>query len=156
MVSHFPSFFFQTLIYSFHLGLLICIYVFPLTFVVCCMLLKLSLAFFLFYQVFGFRGFYLNLKFAFNTYLGTEVVLCCPFTTGVSRVFFGSDFVTVTKLEDVSWDFLKPKISAAITDFFISGNPLFVDSNSAAAKDTAIHEVSRYAFIEWYKYAYQN
>lgn len=70
----------------------------------------------------------------------------CPFffflPTGVGRVFFGSDFITITKLEDVSWDFLKPKISVAITDFYSSGNPLFFDSDAAAAKDTAIHEVS--------------
>lgn len=59
---------------------------------------------------------------------------------GVTRVFFGSDFVTVTKSEDVSWDFLKPEIFAAIMDFYSSGQPLFLDSATAAAKDTAINE----------------
>ncbi|PON71175.1 Iron-sulfur cluster scaffold [Parasponia andersonii] len=59
---------------------------------------------------------------------------------GVTRVFFGSDFVTVTKSEDTSWDFLKPEIFAAIMDFYSSGQPLFLDSETAAAKDTAIHE----------------
>lgn len=59
---------------------------------------------------------------------------------GVTRVFFGSDFVTVTKSEDASWDFLKPEIFAAIMDFYSSGQPLFLDSAAAAAKDTAIHE----------------
>lgn len=59
---------------------------------------------------------------------------------GISRVFFGSDFVTVTKSEDASWEFLKPEIFAVIMDFYSSGNPLFLDSNTAAAKDTAIHE----------------
>ncbi|KAK1395997.1 nifU-like protein 4, mitochondrial [Heracleum sosnowskyi] len=59
---------------------------------------------------------------------------------GVTRVFFGSDFVTVTKSEDGSWDFLKPEIFAAIMDFYSSGQPLFLDSAAAAAKDTAIHE----------------
>lgn len=60
---------------------------------------------------------------------------------GISRVFFGSDFVTVTKSDDASWDFLKPEIFAAIMDFYSSGQPLFLDSETAAAKDTAIHEV---------------
>lgn len=59
---------------------------------------------------------------------------------GVTRVFFGSDFVTVTKSEDASWDFLKPEIFAAIMDFYSSGQPLFVDSNAADSKDTVIHE----------------
>lgn len=59
---------------------------------------------------------------------------------GVTRVFFGSDFVTVTKSDDTSWDFLKPEIFAAIMDFYSSGQPLFLDSQTAAAKDTAIHE----------------
>ncbi|MQL73029.1 hypothetical protein Taro_005365 [Colocasia esculenta] len=59
---------------------------------------------------------------------------------GITRVFFGSDFVTVTKSEDASWDFLKPEIFAAIMDFYSSGKPLFLDSNVAASMDTAIHE----------------
>ncbi|CAL9768879.1 unnamed protein product [Musa acuminata subsp. burmannicoides] len=59
---------------------------------------------------------------------------------GVSRVFFGSDFVTVTKSEEASWDFLKPEIFAAIMDFYSSGKPLLLDSNVAAYIDTAIHE----------------
>ncbi|KMZ67811.1 NifU domain protein [Zostera marina] len=59
---------------------------------------------------------------------------------GVTRVFFGSDFITVTKTDEMSWDFLKPEVFAAIMDFFSSGNPLFLDSNAAASKDTAIHE----------------
>ncbi|KAJ4823403.1 NifU-like protein 4, mitochondrial [Turnera subulata] len=59
---------------------------------------------------------------------------------GVTRVFFGSDFVTVTKSDDSTWDFLKPEIFAAIMDFYSSGQPLFLDAETAAAKDTAIHE----------------
>ncbi|TXG49337.1 hypothetical protein EZV62_025212 [Acer yangbiense] len=59
---------------------------------------------------------------------------------GITRVFYGSDFITVTKSEDGSWDFLKPEIFAAIMDFYSSGQPLFLDSETAAAKDTAIHE----------------
>ncbi|MCL7025724.1 hypothetical protein MKW94_021555, partial [Papaver nudicaule] len=58
----------------------------------------------------------------------------------ITRVFYGSDFVTVTKSEEASWDFLKPEIFAAIMDFYTSGQPLFLDANVASAKDTAIHE----------------
>ncbi|KAG9160860.1 hypothetical protein Leryth_008681 [Lithospermum erythrorhizon] len=59
---------------------------------------------------------------------------------GITRVFFGSDFISVTKSDDFSWDLLKPQIFAAIMDFYTSGNPLFLDPNTAASMDTAIHE----------------
>lgn len=59
---------------------------------------------------------------------------------GVARVFYGSDFVTVTKSEEASWDYLKPEVFAAIMDFYTSGNPLFLDSKTAASMDTAIQE----------------
>ncbi|GMP34334.1 hypothetical protein CsSME_00007243 [Camellia sinensis var. sinensis] len=59
---------------------------------------------------------------------------------GITQVFFGSDFITVTKSEDASWDILKPEIFAAIMDFYSSGKPLFLDANSAASMDTAISE----------------
>lgn len=59
---------------------------------------------------------------------------------GITRVFFGSDFVTVTKSEGASWDLLKPEIFAAIMDFFTSGKPLIMDSDTLASMDTAIQE----------------
>ncbi|KAG6414856.1 hypothetical protein SASPL_122230 [Salvia splendens] len=59
---------------------------------------------------------------------------------GVTRVFFGSDFVTVTKSDEISWDLLKPQVFAAIMDFYSSGQPLILDSAVAASMDTAIKE----------------
>lgn len=59
---------------------------------------------------------------------------------GVVRVFFGADFVTVTKSEEVSWDILKPEIFAAIMDFYSTKQPLFYDAAQSQASDTAIHE----------------
>jgi Fe-S cluster biogenesis protein NfuA len=58
---------------------------------------------------------------------------------GVVRVFFGADFVTVTKAEEVAWDALKPEIFAAIMDFYSTKQPLFYDAKSQAS-DTAIDE----------------
>jgi hypothetical protein len=55
-------------------------------------------------------------------------------------VFFGSDFVTVTKSDDYNWPVLKPDIFAAIMDHFSSGDPLFTDKEALEASDTAIHE----------------
>eukprot|EP00250_Pteridium_aquilinum_P033573 c5864_g1_i1 orf=73-921(+) len=59
---------------------------------------------------------------------------------GVNRVFFGSDFVTVTKDEDFTWDLLKPEVFAAIMDFYTSNQPLFYDAKTASPSDTAIKE----------------
>ena len=44
---------------------------------------------------------------------------------GVRGVFFGSDFITVTKSDDdIDWKLLKPEIFATIMDFFASGLPI--------------------------------
>ena len=43
---------------------------------------------------------------------------------GVSGVFMGNDFVTVTKNEPENWEHLKPEILAAIMDHFDSGKPV--------------------------------
>ena len=40
---------------------------------------------------------------------------------GVTNVFFGTDFVTVTKDEEYTWRVLKPDVFAAIMDHFTSG-----------------------------------
>ncbi|CAL1684844.1 unnamed protein product [Lasius platythorax] len=58
---------------------------------------------------------------------------------GVKAVFFGPDFITVTKLdEDVEWKLLKPEIFATVMDFFASGLPI-VDETSQPATDTQIN-----------------
>eukprot|EP00878_Enallax_costatus_P007486 GHUV01007841.1.p1 GENE.GHUV01007841.1~~GHUV01007841.1.p1 ORF type:complete len:285 (+),score=95.07 GHUV01007841.1:173-1027(+) len=59
---------------------------------------------------------------------------------GITGVFFGSDFVTVTKTDQYNWPVLKPGVFAAIMDFFSSGEPLFTDEEALQASDTAIHE----------------
>ena len=42
---------------------------------------------------------------------------------GVSGVFLGSDFVTVTKAEDAVWDHIKPSVLGAIMEHYQSGAP---------------------------------
>lgn len=42
---------------------------------------------------------------------------------GVTGVFLGRDFVTVTKADDQPWDHLKPSILGAIMEHFQSGAP---------------------------------
>ena len=53
---------------------------------------------------------------------------------GVSRVFFGPDFVTVTKPEDgLEWRQLKAPILAAIMEHYTSGAPLYAEGGQAAS-----------------------
>ena len=48
--------------------------------------------------------------------------------TGVSGVFLGHDFVTVSR-KNVEWQQLKPAVLGAIMDHYLSGAPMLVDSN---------------------------
>jgi Fe-S cluster biogenesis protein NfuA len=51
---------------------------------------------------------------------------------GVERVFFGPDFITVTKDEDVDWRQLKAPILAGIMEHFTSGARLMAGGAEAA------------------------
>jgi Fe-S cluster biogenesis protein NfuA len=53
----------------------------------------------------------------------------------VNRVFFGPDFLTVTKAEGAEWPHLKAPILAAIMDHFTSGRPLLLDAIAESGHD---------------------
>ncbi|XP_073867724.1 NFU1 iron-sulfur cluster scaffold homolog, mitochondrial isoform X5 [Macaca fascicularis] len=56
---------------------------------------------------------------------------------GVKSVFFGPDFITVTKEnEDLDWNLLKPDIYATIMDFFASGLPLVTEETPSGEAET--------------------
>lgn len=57
---------------------------------------------------------------------------------GVRGVFFGGDFITVSKEEDAEWRIMKPEIFAVIMDFFASGLPIVHEHSPNA--DTAIND----------------
>ncbi|MGN7678473.1 MAG: NifU family protein [Anaplasma sp.] len=44
--------------------------------------------------------------------------------SGVVRVFFGGDFVSITKSPDVSWDVVRPEVLVVMTDYFASHGSL--------------------------------
>ena len=54
---------------------------------------------------------------------------------GVTRVFFGQDFVTVSKDDDHDWAHLKAPILAAIMDHFTGGGPLFTNNDAEAVSE---------------------
>ena len=53
---------------------------------------------------------------------------------GVAGVFFGHDFITITK-GDSEWQHMKPAILGAIMEHFMSGAPILVSRTSAAAEE---------------------
>ncbi len=58
---------------------------------------------------------------------------------GVERVFFGADFVTVTKAADKDWQMLKPAILGGIMEHYTSGEPV-IASGAAAAEGDAVDD----------------
>jgi Fe-S cluster biogenesis protein NfuA len=56
---------------------------------------------------------------------------------GVSGVFFGSDFIAVTKEDTAEWQHLKPMILGGIMEHFMSGAPLL---NSGGAESEEADE----------------
>ncbi len=58
---------------------------------------------------------------------------------GVTAVFLGSDFITVTKHADESWETLKPLLLTSIMDHFVAGKPVVL---AAAATGVSSEEDS--------------
>ncbi|KAG8781975.1 hypothetical protein FRC20_010225 [Serendipita sp. 405] len=60
---------------------------------------------------------------------------------GVKSVFFGPDFVTVSKVSDNRWNLMKPEIYSTLMEFFTSKQQLFrseEERNQAGPQDTRI------------------
>ncbi|KAL1953378.1 hypothetical protein VTO42DRAFT_2949 [Malbranchea cinnamomea] len=58
---------------------------------------------------------------------------------GVSSVFFGPDFITVTKISDTNWAHIKPEIFSLITEAVTAGEKLVhtVEGKSANSQESA-------------------
>ena len=54
-------------------------------------------------------------------------------TPGVTAVFLGADFITVTRDVAESWDTLKPQLLTAIMDHFVAGRPVMLTPGAAAS-----------------------
>lgn len=52
---------------------------------------------------------------------------------GVTGVFFGNDFVTVTKNDGTEWDHMKPAILGAIMEHYQSGAPIMTGEADASS-----------------------
>ncbi len=51
---------------------------------------------------------------------------------GVTGVFFGGDFVSVSKSDDADWQLLKPVILGVIMEHFVAGHPILLGGVSEA------------------------
>ena len=58
---------------------------------------------------------------------------------GVAGVFFGTDFVTVTKAEAVEWEHIKPALLGAIMEHYQSGLPVMAEGSQPASDGHAAH-----------------
>ena len=67
---------------------------------------------------------------------------------GVSRVFLGGDFVTVTKNDLIDWPALKPQILGAIMEHFVAGRPVIEGSAAATDEDVSPEDAEIVAQIK--------
>jgi Fe-S cluster biogenesis protein NfuA len=58
---------------------------------------------------------------------------------GVTGVFFGRDFVTVTKADAVDWDHIKPAVLGAVMEHYQSGQPVMTGAQGTEASGHAEH-----------------
>ncbi|HEY4041838.1 MAG TPA: NifU family protein [Rhodopila sp.] len=61
---------------------------------------------------------------------------------GVARVFFGGDFVTVTKTDAIAWQALKPQVLGVIMDHFVAERPV-IESAGADLDEEDVDEADR-------------
>jgi len=72
---------------------------------------------------------------------------------GVTRVFFGDEFVSVTKADDAEWAHLKPFVLGAVMEHFVAGRPVLLDAGAAAPAqhDDTIYEGDAAEIVEQLK-----
>ena len=67
---------------------------------------------------------------------------------GVSRVFLGSDFVTVTKRDETAWQTLKPEVLGAVMEHFVAGRPAVLGQEDEADEDVSPEDAEIVAQIK--------
>jgi Fe-S cluster biogenesis protein NfuA len=55
---------------------------------------------------------------------------------GVTSVFFGSDFVSVSKAAEKEWYLLKPAVLGVLMEHFVAGRPILLDSADVVPTST--------------------
>ena len=52
---------------------------------------------------------------------------------GINAVFFGRDFITITKSEDTDWSHIKPSLLSTIMEHYVQNKPIMADSHGKEA-----------------------
>ena len=60
---------------------------------------------------------------------------------GVTQVFYGADFVSVSKADETSWSELKPAVLGALVEHFSAGEPLLTGAAEPATEDGEEDEI---------------
>ncbi|WP_409432679.1 NifU family protein [Litorimonas sp. RW-G-Af-16] len=69
----------------------------------------------------------------------------------VARVFFGADYLSVTRGEDAQWKHLKPAVLGAIMDFYVAGGVPLLDQLQAGDVDEKVYEGVTLEIVEQIK-----
>lgn len=69
----------------------------------------------------------------------------------ITRVFFGSDYISVTKSDDALWKHLKPAVLGAIMDFYVAGGVPLLDQIANADIEERVYEGETLEIVEQIK-----
>ena len=70
---------------------------------------------------------------------------------GVTAVFLGADFITITRSPAAGWDTLKPALLTAIMDHFVAGKPVVTEtasSNESSGDESEAHITERHNYYK--------
>lgn len=68
----------------------------------------------------------------------------------IRAIFYGSDFITVTKKEGASWEVLKPQILTTVMEHYQAGHPLMVEAKGTARAEKT-YSADEQAIVEQIK-----
>lgn len=69
----------------------------------------------------------------------------------IRAIFYGSDFITVTKSEAAGWDILKPQILTTIMEHYQSGNPLMIEEKPKTTADNGSYSDDEQEIVDQIK-----
>jgi Fe-S cluster biogenesis protein NfuA len=67
---------------------------------------------------------------------------------GVTSIFYGADFITVTKASDANWSHIRPEIFALITEAVTSGQAIVAPVEHKDGEASAVAEEDSLAYNE--------
>lgn len=79
-----------------------------------------------------------------DDYLKSPLAKLLKNLEGVKSVFFGADFITITKEAEIRWEIIKPDILLTIMDYIISDQPILIDpSYKSIVNDQPVDDITK-------------